>query len=88
MLGLLVALREHLDCVTRMKFLAHLYDLAVDLSANARIADIGMDTISEVEHRRVSRELEKVTTGRKDIDVIGLQRHLKLVHDLQVVACL
>ena len=82
----LVALRDDLHTVARVKFLSHGDHFSVDTSAHTAVADFGVDAVGEVEHRHAGGELKEVALRREGVDLVGSQVHAELIHDLQSVS--
>ncbi len=62
--------------------------LAVDLAADAGVADARVDMVGEVEHGGSLGKLQQVALRGEGIDLVLVEVELELVHHLQVVACL
>src|SRR4051794_20530910 len=69
---------EHLDDVARLQLVVQRHDLAVDLGADAAVADVGVDLVGEVEWGRADGERLDLALGREDVDLVlhqlGAQR--------------
>ena len=61
---------EHLDDVARLQLVVQRHDLAVDLRADAAVADVGVDLVGEVERRRARAERLDLALGREDEDLL------------------
>ena len=55
---------------------------AVDLRADAAVADVGVDLVGEVERRRARRQRLDLALGREDEDLVLEQVDLQGVHEL------
>ena len=62
------------------------HDLAVDLRADAVVADVGVHLIGEVERRRARRQREHVALGREDEHLDLEQVELEVLHEHARVA--
>ena len=60
-------------------------DLAVDLRADAAVADVGVDLVGEVQRRGADRERLDLALGREDEDLVLDQLAAELVGELRRV---
>ena len=64
---------DDLDLVAVRELRAQRHEAAVDLGADAGVADLGMDGIGEVDRRRAARQRDQIALGRE-------AEHLVLEH--------
>ena len=72
---------EHLDDVAVLELEVERDDLAVDLRADAVVADVGVHLIGEVERRRAGGQREHVALGREDEHLRLEQIELEVLHE-------
>ena len=58
------------------------HDFAVDLGADAGVADVGMDRVGEVERRRSGREVLDLALRREDEDLVLVEIDLERFEEL------
>ena len=61
---------EDLDDVARLQLVVQRHDLAVDLGADAAVADVGVDLVGEVQRRGAGGERLDLALGREDEDLV------------------
>ena len=61
---------EHLDDVAGLQLVVQRHDLAVDLRADAAVADVRVDLVGEVERRRAGGERLDLALRREDEDLL------------------
>ena len=61
---------QHLDDVAGLQLVVQRHDLAVDLRADAAVADLGVDLVGEVQRRRARGERLDLALGREDEDLL------------------
>ena len=78
---------EHFDDLAVLQAMVERHHPAVDLGADAAVADVGMDAVREVDGRRSLREGSHVATRREhedlvleDVDLHGVDEGLGVEH--------
>ena len=74
--GRAAAAGDDLDLVAVVQLGAQLDHAAVDLGADAAVADLGMDGVGEVDRRGAARQGDQVALGREAEHLVG--EHLEL----------
>ena len=62
---------QHLDRVAGFEPIAQRHHPAVDARARQMMADLRMNPIGEIDHRRAQRKIEHVALGREDENFLG-----------------
>ena len=73
---------QHLDDVARLQLVVQRDDLAVDLRADAAVADVGVDGVGEVERGRAGGEVLHLALRREDEDLVLEQVDLQRLEEL------
>ena len=55
---------------------------AVDLGADAGVADLGVNGVSEIDRRAVGRNHDHLPLGREGVDLVGVEVHLQAGEEL------
>ena len=61
-------------------------DAAVDLGADAGVADVAVNRVSEIDRRRFARQHDHLAARREGVDLLRVQVHLQGGHELARVA--
>src|SRR5690606_9201187 len=61
---------DDLDFVARLQLVIQTNELAVDARATAKMAQIGVDLVCEVNRRRTRRQVDDLPCGRVDVDAL------------------
>ena len=56
-------------------------DAAVDLRSHARVSDVGVDGVGEVDRSRVARQHDHLAARREAVDLLRIQLHLERGHE-------
>ena len=73
---------EHLDDVAGPQLVVQRHDLAVDLGADAAVADVGVDLVGEVQRRRAGGQRLDLALGGEHEDLVLEQVDLEVLHEL------
>ena len=73
---------EDLDDVAGLQLVVQRDDLAVDLGADAAVADVGVDLVGEVQRRRAGGQRLDLALGREDEDLLLDQLAAQVVGEL------
>ena len=60
--------------------------LAVDERRHALVADVGVDAVGEVHRRRPARQRAHLALGGEDVDLLGVEVDLQVLHELLRIA--
>ncbi len=78
---------DDLDLVAVLQFGHQRHDAAVDLGADAGVADIGVDGIGEIDRRRAARQRDQPALRREAEDLVLEQLELGVLEEvLRIVA--
>ena len=80
--GFVVLLGDDFDDVAGAQLGAERNHAAIDLGADAGVADLGVDGVSEVDGRAVGRDHNDFSLGREGVDLVGIQVHLQAGEEL------
>ena len=73
---------DDLDLVAVAELRDQRRDLAVDLAPTARVADVGVDRIGEVDRRRAARQRDQLALGREAEHLVVEQLELGVLEEL------
>ena len=73
---------DDLDLVAVLQFGQERRHAAVDLAADRRVADIGVDRIGEVDRRRAARQRDQPALRREAEDLVVEQLELRVLEEL------
>ena len=73
---------QDLDDVARAQLVVQRHDVAVDLGADAAVADVGVDGVGEVERGRARREVLHLALRREDEDLVLEEVDLQRLEEL------
>ena len=74
--------RQHLDDVAGLQRVVERDDLAVDLRADAAVAELGVDLVGEVQRRGARGQRLDLALGREDEDLLVEEVDLQVLHEL------
>ncbi len=77
---------EDLDEVPRLERVGERHDAAVDLRADAAVADVRVDVVGEVEGRRAGRQVAHLALGREHVDLVRVEVRAQGLEELGRVA--
>ena len=80
--GLAAAGGDDLDLVAVFQLVAQRDDLAVDLGADAVVADLAVHLVGEVDRRGAARQLDQVALGGEAEDLVAVQFQLGVVEEV------
>ena len=75
--ALAVLLGDDLDEIARIQLVIQRHDAAIDLRADALIADRAVNAIGKVNRRRAAGQIDNLSLGREDEDFVAEQIHLE-----------
>ena len=80
--GLVIFLGDDFDDVAGAQLGAQGRHAAVDLGADAGVADLGVDGVGEIDRRAVGGDDDNLSLGREGVDLVGVEVHLQAGEEL------